>query len=280
MAAVTQSDAKRILAYSSVGQMGFILAVFSFGGTLGKTATLFYILIHALSKALLFLSVGYVSHHAGSRDVYSLRGMQRRFPLTAVWYWIAAFTLMGIPLSGGYYAKLLVSTTLYSYPGAWLLNIAGAATAIALFKLGRIFTGPRAGLAAESGSDKKTSAIGSASLGMAILAAGCVAIALFPQHLFRFLTSLSVIGPGSVGPRSTGLVIESSIWYSAGSLLKAALVTLSGVAGLFIFRIQGLRRSMQSRIMTSLAAIARVNLNSSLRLLVAGLLLVLFLSLL
>src|SRR6056297_1413007 len=276
IAAVMQSDAKRILAYSSVGQIGFIVAVFSFGGALGQTAALFYILLHALSKALLFLSVGYVSHHAGSRDVYSLRGMQRRFPLTAVWYWIAAFTLMGIPLSGGYYAKLLVSSTLYSYPGAWLLNLAGAATAIALFKLGRIFTGPQAireagleaGLAAKSVDNEKTSAIGSASLGMAILAAACVAIALFPQQLFRFLTFLSVIEAGSVGVRSTVLVIESSVWYSTGSLLKAALITISGIAGLFIFRI------------TTLTSIFRVGLNSSLRFMVAGLLLLLFLSLL
>ncbi len=290
IAAVMQSDAKRILAYSSVGQMGFIVAVFSFGGALGETATLFYILLHALSKALLFLSVGYVTHQAGSRDVYSLRGMQRRFPLTAVWYWIAALTLMGIPLSGGYYAKLLVSSTLYSYPGAWLLNLAGAATAIALFKLGRIFTGPWTSLAAESGTGKKRRTIGATSFGMAILAAACVAIALFPQHLFAFLSSLSVLGPRSVvpmdpGTQSLGSAIEGSgvqlsgpVWYSAGSLLKAALITLSGAAGLFIFQIQGLRRSMQSRIMTSLAAITRVNLNGSLRLLVAGLLLVLLFS--
>src|SRR6056297_507644 len=225
IAAVMQSDAKRILAYSSVGQIGFIVAVFSFGGALGQTAALFYILLHALSKALLFLSVGYVSHHAGSRDVYSLRGMQRRFPLTAVWYWIAAFTLMGIPLSGGYYAKLLVSSTLYTYPGAWLLNIAGAATAIALFKLGRIFTGPSTGLAAEPvpGTGIKTRAISAASLGMAILAAACVAMALFPQQLFRFLSSLSVINPGGISPggigqRGSELVIDSSIWYSPSSL--------------------------------------------------------------
>ncbi len=306
IAAVMQSDAKRILAYSSVGQMGFIVAVFSFGGALGETATLFYILLHALSKALLFLSVGYVTHQAGSRDVYSLRGMQRRFPLTAVWYWIAAFTLMGIPLSGGYYAKLLVSSTLYSYPAAWLLNIAGVATAIALFKLGRIFTGQwtgseayledsleagfrsnrGTGLATESasnidtGTGKKRMTIGAASLGMAILAAACVAIALFPQHLFAFLSSLSVVGPQSLGSVIEGFEVSLSgpTWYSAGSLLKAVLITLSGAAGLFIFQIQGLRRGMRSKIMTSIASIARVNLNSSLRLLVAGLLLLLLFS--
>ncbi|MDZ7792731.1 MAG: proton-conducting transporter membrane subunit [Spirochaetia bacterium] len=280
IAAVMQRDAKRILAYSSVGQMGFIVAVFSFGGALGKTATLFYILLHALSKALLFLSVGYVSHHAGSRDVYLLRGMQRRFPLTAVWYWIAAFTLMGIPLSGGYYAKLLVSSSLYSHPGAWLLNIAGAATAIALFKLGRIFTGLQADTEAGLGTDlvaefdagKKTQAIGAITLGMAIPAAACVAIALFPQHLFRFLSSLSVVGPVIEG---SGGTISGLSWYSTSSLLKAALITLSGAAGLFIFQIQGVRKGIQAM---STASSAGVGLNSSLRFLAAGLLLLLLLS--
>ena len=288
IAAVMQSDAKRILAYSSVGQMGFIVAVFSFGGAFGEAASLFYILLHALSKSLLFLSVGYVTQHAGSRDVYILRGMQRRFPLTAVWYWIAAFTLMGIPLSGGYYAKLLVSSSLYNHPGAWLLNIAGAATAIALFKLGRIFTGPRddtedglgtglrISIAAEPGTSAKPRAIGAITLGMALLAASCVAIALFPQHLFRFLSSLSIVGPvieGSGGAISGP--ISGLSWYSSSSLLKAALITLSGTAGLFIFQIQKVRKGIQTM---STAYSAGAGLNSSLRFLVAGLLLLLFLS--
>ena len=257
LAALLQSDAKRILAYSSVGQMGFILTAFSAGGqmpgeAIAGAATLFYILLHAASKSLLFLSVGHVTHTAGSRDVHSLRGMQRSFPLAALLYWIAALTLLGLPFSGGYYAKLLVSTVVGLPRVGWILTLAGALTAAALFKLGRIFTG-RAERPAGPPRSSRPPLIG---IGMTLTAAVCIAMAVLHQELFHFLTRL--LGQPE---------IAAPDWLSASALIKSAGSTLIGFLGLFVLHTESVTRAVRR-----LLALLTGGLNRSLQLLSIGLL--------
>src|SRR6056297_33964 len=266
--AVVQSDAKRILAYSSIGQIGFITAAFAAalehsspntlaaGDNPAGTAALFYICMHALSKALLFLSVGYVTHISGCRNVQHLRGMQRRFPLTALLYWSAAFTLMGVPFSGGYYAKLLVSSSLYGYSGAWLLTIAGGLTALALFKLGRIFTGP-----SPADMPPPEDKPHSPGIAMAILGTACIALAVFPRELFSFLHSLLIDGGGATGQET------HPTWFLSENIVKSAVVTLIGFTGMFILQIETVKSWTQR--LTGMSA----GLNGALRLLTAGMIL-------
>ncbi|MFW5715375.1 MAG: complex I subunit 5 family protein [bacterium] len=270
-AALLQSDAKRILAYSSVGQMGFILTAFAAGNLVtggaiagvAGAATLFYILMHATSKALLFLSVGYVTHTAGSRDVHFLRGMQRRFPLTALYYWIAALTLMGLPLSGGYFAKVLVSSALYGHIGTWILTVAGAFTAAALFKLGRIFTGRAESLP----GPPRPSGSPLLGMGMTLAAAICVAIAVLHQELFCFLTD--IVGQATLAAPGSGLSGAASdlAWLSDASLIKAAATTLIGFLGLF-----ALHAEVVARFARRLTGLLTAGLDRSLQLLSIGLL--------
>lgn len=78
LGAVLQTDAKRVLGYSSVATMGYIMAAFGMGGAFGKTAVLYSILAHAFSKGLLFLIVGETTQRVGSRDINTVRGLGRR----------------------------------------------------------------------------------------------------------------------------------------------------------------------------------------------------------
>ncbi len=267
-AALLQSDAKRILAYSSIGQMGFILTAFAagnqvHGGAIAGAATLFYILLHATAKVLLFLSVGHVTHTAGSRNVHSLRGMQRRFPLTALYYWIGTLTLMGLPLSGGYFAKVLVHTAVYQQGVGWILTVAGAFTAAALFKLGRIFTG-RAEKPAGPPRPSRPPLLG---LGTTLTAAMCLAIAVLHQELFYFLTDLlgqaQLAAAGSASAEATAHIA----WLSESALLKAAATTLIGVFGLFVLHIE-----VVIRFARRLTSMLTGGLDRSLQLLSIGLL--------
>ncbi|MCE5203434.1 MAG: hypothetical protein LLG24_04390, partial [Actinomycetia bacterium] len=112
--ALLQSNAKRMLAYHSVSQMGFILAGIGAAGYLGAhgamgyAGALFHVVNHALFKACLFLGVGAVFFRTGSLDMYKLGGLWKRMPLTFLFTLIAACGITGIPLFNGFVSKSLI----------------------------------------------------------------------------------------------------------------------------------------------------------------------------
>ncbi len=107
-AALVENDMKRILAYSTISQIGLILIGFALGNRLAVAGALFYILAHGLSKAGLFLGVGVIDHYTKERDIRKLRGMVTLFPSNSFGFLLSAFSIMGIPPFGGFFAKLLI----------------------------------------------------------------------------------------------------------------------------------------------------------------------------
>jgi multicomponent Na+:H+ antiporter subunit D len=108
MSAFKQENIKRMLAYSSVGQVGLIVFAIGIGTSEGITAGLFQIVSHALAKGVLFLAVGYMIFRTGSMTISSLNGMGRRMPLVSLACVIAAFSLVGMPPFTGFPSKFLV----------------------------------------------------------------------------------------------------------------------------------------------------------------------------
>jgi proton-translocating NADH-quinone oxidoreductase chain M len=110
--AVFQNDAKRLLAWSSVGQAGYIILGIAFGTGLGVAGGMFHFLNHAAFKALLFLAVGAVEHRTGTKDLNSLGGLIKKMPVTFAGALIGVCGLIGIPLTSGFVSKWLVYKTL------------------------------------------------------------------------------------------------------------------------------------------------------------------------
>ncbi len=110
--AILQDDAKRLLAWSSIGQIGYIILGISFGTSLGFAGGTFHILNHATFKALLFLTVGAVEYRTGTRDLNSLGGLIKKMPITFIVALIGAFGLIGVPLTNGFVSKWLIYKTL------------------------------------------------------------------------------------------------------------------------------------------------------------------------
>jgi len=112
--ALKQHDAKRLLAYSSISQMGFVLAglgaagYLGLGGAQGQAGGLLHIVNHGLFKAALFLGVGAVALRTGERNLYKLGGLWRQMPLTFIFMLIAAAGIAGIPLFNGFVSKSLI----------------------------------------------------------------------------------------------------------------------------------------------------------------------------
>ncbi len=107
-AAIAENDIKRIIAYSTVSQIGFILLGLSVGGELALAGGLMYILMHAISKAGLFLCAGIVEHGCHTKDIRRLGGLSKSMPWTAVSFFLCAFSVMGVPPFGGFFSKYMV----------------------------------------------------------------------------------------------------------------------------------------------------------------------------
>jgi NADH-quinone oxidoreductase subunit L len=100
--ACVQDDIKRVLAYSTVSQLGYMMTAIGAGFS---AAGFLHLLTHGLFKALLFLGAGAVIHAAGSNDLSSMGGLARRMPQTAIVFVIGTLALAGVPLSGGFLSK-------------------------------------------------------------------------------------------------------------------------------------------------------------------------------
>ncbi len=99
-----QSNGKKVLAYSTIANLGLIIACAGIGTPAAITAAILLIIFHAVSKGLLFLCVGAVEQHIGSRDIEAMRGLYRLMPRTAVIMVVGMMTMM-LPPFGALLAK-------------------------------------------------------------------------------------------------------------------------------------------------------------------------------
>jgi len=108
MCALGQNNIKRMLAYSSIGQMGLILFALAMASSYAVVGGLFQLVSHTLAKALLFLTVGYMTYRTHSLDISALEGIGKRMPITSLAFTIGAFSLIGLPPFAGFPSKLLI----------------------------------------------------------------------------------------------------------------------------------------------------------------------------
>lgn len=132
-------DLRRILAFHSVSQIGYILLATAVGGVGGYTAAMFFSLHHIIVKANLFLLSGLVARDGGSFDLRSLGGLYRARPLLAALFAISAASLVGIPPLSGFWAKWLVVSASFTAKrymwGAAALAVGG----LTLFSMSKIW---------------------------------------------------------------------------------------------------------------------------------------------
>jgi NADH-quinone oxidoreductase subunit L len=115
--AVAQHDIKRVLAYSTISQLGFMFAGVGAGA---YVAGMFHLTTHAFFKALLFLGAGAVIHAlGGEQDMRRMGGLWRRLPVTTVTMVVAWLAISGIPPLSGFWSKDEILATLFARGGAW-----------------------------------------------------------------------------------------------------------------------------------------------------------------
>ena len=105
LVAIYQQDAKRLLAYSSLAQIGYMVLGISLASVLGVTAGILHLFNHALMKAALFLAMGCVMYRVGSVRVEKMAGLGKAMPWTMAAFVGAGLSLIGVPLTVGFVSK-------------------------------------------------------------------------------------------------------------------------------------------------------------------------------
>ncbi len=108
--ALRQEKLKRMLAYSSIGQMGLVLVAFGMGTKAGVFAALFLMLNHAIIKPLLFLSGSHLTFNTTDKYIYEITGMAKKMPIVSVLFALGALAISGLPPFSGFWSKLSVLT--------------------------------------------------------------------------------------------------------------------------------------------------------------------------
>ena len=122
--ALVMTDLKRVLAYSTISHLGFMMLAL---GSFGYTAAIFHLVAHAFAKALLFLGAGSIAHGTDDkRDIRQMGGLWRRMPVTSITFGIGLLALGGIPPLSGFFSKdeILVSVLDGRGPLFFLLTLA------------------------------------------------------------------------------------------------------------------------------------------------------------
>ena len=114
--ALTANDLKRVLAYSTVSQLGFMVYAIGCGNVF---ASQFHLLSHSVFKALLFLSAGAVIHAVGTRDMMQMGGLAKKMPVVTTVFVIGGLALAGIPPLNGFWSKELIMEAGWSSPFVW-----------------------------------------------------------------------------------------------------------------------------------------------------------------
>ncbi len=108
LAALGQKDFKRLLAYSSISQIGHIIFAIGLGTPLGFLGALFHLVNHSVFKSLLFLNSGAVVYSTGERDMEKLGGLIQKMPVTSVTSVVGSMSVAGVPPFNGFWSKLII----------------------------------------------------------------------------------------------------------------------------------------------------------------------------
>jgi multicomponent Na+:H+ antiporter subunit D len=132
IATLTQEDFKRMLAYSSISQVGYIVLGLGAASPLGIAAAAFHFFNHAVFKSLLFVNSATVEKQAGTRDMNKLVGLAQKMPVTGTTSALAALSISGVPPLAGFWSKLFIIIALW---GAGHYNYAMIAVLASLLTL-------------------------------------------------------------------------------------------------------------------------------------------------
>lgn len=192
--ALAQHDFKRLLAFHSISQIGYVLTAIGLCTGLGISAGLYHAMNHTLFKGLLFLAAGAVLYETGTTNLDELGGLSKKMPWTTGLFLVGAFSISGLPPFNGFASKWMIYQATYEKAaetgniGYLLVTIIALVTSIltlaSFVKVSQSVFFGRLPARFENVKDAKPSMI----IAMCIFAVLCVLTGLFPSYVNRYLT--------------------------------------------------------------------------------------------
>ncbi|WP_121610568.1 NADH-quinone oxidoreductase subunit L [Mesobacillus foraminis] len=228
---LVQTDIKRVLAYSTVSQLGYMMLAL---GSAGYVAGVFHLMTHAFFKALLFLAAGSVIHAVHTQDIEKMGGLWKKLRLTGPLFLIGTLAISGVPLFSGFFSKDEILISAWTHGNTflfWLAVIAAFFTAFYMFRLFfMVFAGEARSQMKNVHESPATMTAPMMVLGILAIVAGYVNTPWFGTFLGDWL----VEGNEALGHGHT----EGPVWI----MLVATLVSLLGI--LLAYLMYG-RRTME-----------------------------------
>lgn len=229
--ALKQHDLKALLAYSTVSQLGWLVALVGVGTPAALAAGALHTVSHALFKASLFMLVGVIDKEAGSRDIRELSGLRRVMPVTAGVTGLAGLSMAGVPPLVGFVSKEESFSAFLAVSPSWLGSVCGAlalTAAVLTFSYGwRIFAGAFAGPVRQPALYEPAAAFlaPGAVAAVAGLVLGLAVGALDP--LLDRVVQDTLLRPGNP---------QLALWHGINPALGLSAATMGIGSGLFLIR--------------------------------------------
>ena len=234
--ALAQSDVKKLLAYHSISQMGYILAAAGASSVFSLPAAFSHAVNHALFKSLLFLAVGEAIVISGERNLFRMGGLARRSPITAAGVVIGALGITGLPPFNGFVSKQLIGAAMEGSPAYVLLRLTAVGTAASFIKLCRItlpggaYSGLGTALEGERQGERHRLA-GVISIPLIILSVLVLLSGIFGRSYTLFLWRTAGGGPNGLevpGFFKVRKIVESVMIMGLGAVVYRLVMTPAG----------------------------------------------------
>ncbi len=221
---LTQTDIKRVLAYSTISQLGFMIAAL---GLKGYAAGTFHLMTHAFFKALLFLGAGSVIHGTGTQDIREMGGLLKKMPHTGLTFLIASLAIAGVPPLSGFWSKDEILVAAFNSGNRvfyYVLSAAAAMTAFYMFRLVFLtfFGKPRKELHVHESPAVMTVPLWILAIGSAVLG---IPGSPWMNHFFQHFINSS-IGGHAAEHTLNSFVMTVSVALGLGGIFLAAVIYL------------------------------------------------------
>jgi multicomponent Na+:H+ antiporter subunit D len=183
--ALLENDVRRILAYSIVNQVGFMVCAVGIGTEMALNGAAAHAFAHIIYKALLFMSAGVVIYRTGKNKCTELGGLFRTMPVTAVCGIVGALAISSFPLTSGFVTKSLISQAAIDENLVWVYMLLTAASAGVFLHAGIKF--PWFVFFQRDSGLRPKDAPWNMGLAMMIFAGLCIALGVFPELLYPLL---------------------------------------------------------------------------------------------
>ena len=232
--AFNQHNFKRLLAFHSISQVGYVITVIGLGSALGMSAGLFHAMNHTIFKGLLFLTAGAVQHATGSLDLDELGGLSKKMPGTCALFLIGAASISGLPPFNGFASKWMIYQATFQKAGEtgnfFFVVVCVAALITSVLTLASFIKVAQSVFFGQL--NPKFAHTREVSLGMRIpmwiLAALCILPGLFPDQVQQWLLT-----PATQAATNASGYIDAAMGtgYAAAHGVESALVSDFSLSG-------------------------------------------------